>query len=903
VQLQVSGKVSTQQWSAAVRVLALRGNIKTLHILAAAPTSPMQASSDASRMNIPGAATLPTLLPLRQLLPDLRALTITGVSVTNMSEGLPGLLAPPDPYPAVPTPAAAVSPGFKHLEALNLSCSWSPTGSVSNTAGFTAAMQLLPQKFPNLTHLTLQLPAIAVPVVRYVAPHAAPAAAGAAAGGPAALLAAAVNARAATATAQHFQMQSTLLSAAAAAAAALPKLQQLDLARVPDLWAGPGPEASLVTAGPILTAAAAAAGLPGAALRSLEGLGGWLLQQRPDLAQLNVNTVGGTCSMTWTRPAAHASSSSSSNAAGTAAAAVPSIKLTYRASTPAPRAAAAAAAAAAAGEAGAATTAAGTNSSSSRSDPPQLLLSQISEHLARYTSRPAAEALSNITSLQLAIHPDQLRSAAAAAAALAAMPALRHLKLTVLATSSRPTNFAALVATAAAAGGGQLESLTLLPGLGRVEVTAEALLPLTAAAGGPGSSLKELRLIGTFSATSSSSSSSCGQGLGSPWAVLRELQGLEALRVHQLGPAVLELPLECLPAQLRRFDARRVHLLGPVTHGGSTAAADDQDSTAGSSCSVGAPFLTSLQLQDCTVDSVAGLASSRLQQLSIAATELPGGWLAAVAAWPELQHLTFWCSTAMKCLNGSSSSSSSSSRKTRSSGGRNSSTGHGSSKGAAPAAAAATASAAEESSVRLLQELTGFKHLQGLVLQHLGHLNPEVLSQAVHHMPSLTHLEVTAAAVSQDFLQTPLLPATVAGSSSSSSSSGTRSSSSCGTSSSSLKFVALRLPALLPAAVTGQKPENSNGSSSSSDAGAGVAGLVVASQGSGVPAAAAAAAAAAVNAAGTGVAAAVSQGIPIHMRRAVVPVCGEAVQGKLLEALPWCTVSVTADVCIPYVSC
>ena len=949
------GRLSSQQWGLAVRTLALRGNVRALHILPASQASsggPVRGSSSSSST----AAAIPSLLPVRHhLLPHLHTLVVKGVTVTNLAEEAASFLAPPQPHspPAAAAtaatapsaaPSAAAAAGFKGLRHLELCCAWSASGSLTTPDAFTAAMAYLPHTFPALTHFTLQLPAVAAPSPPYIAANIA---AQAAAGGAAAAAAAAAAVRAqaaATAAVRHAQAQGSMLAAAVAAAAALPKLQHLTLAHAPNIWAGPGPVSSSHLA-PAAAAAAVAVGVggrvPAAAFRSLYDVGSWLLLQLPHLAHLQIDTVGAACCMSWSRGAstAHTTTTnpSSSTAASSSTIPTPAVKLTYHAGLQRPAAAPAAAAAGSTSS----------NGSSGSSEGTPQLLQELTALLSIYSRRPARELLPSITSLQAAIHPEQLPSTAAA---LAAMPSLTALKLTVLATSSRPTDFAALVAAAAtplaaAAAEGrhsQLESLTLLPGLGRVEVTTASLLPLAAAAGSSGSNgscLRELKLVGNFAPCGSSGSSGVGAP-ASPWVGLRAMQGLQVLRVHQVGPDILEVPVDCLPEGLRVLDAKRVHL---ATLLAAAAAGDGSNDSNGlpapskGTYSNRAAGLQLLCLQDCRLDSVSSLASNNLQTVVIAATTLPGGWPAAVAAWPCLRSLTAVCPAVQPGSSSSSSSSGSGSRRgskgagqglaaaaagvgglsaaaaedavqsgsscsSRSSS-KKGSRGAGQASAAAvvlgePSASAAAAAAAEKASVRLMQELTGFRSLQALELQRLPCLNPSVLQLALCHMPHLSHFVVSGVTVSQG-LPLAAVGALIGGGCSSRAGSGgcsclTRGSSVCGANTAgigdggasicaaggvSVKYLSIRLPA------AARRTTAATVSSASEGVGT-------------TPAAANSGVVAVSDSSSMGF---VSAGSSSSCRSSCSTSSVAEVLHRLLQALPWCGVSVAADVCSGYV--
>ncbi|KAF6258212.1 hypothetical protein COO60DRAFT_1639353 [Scenedesmus sp. NREL 46B-D3] len=219
----------------------------------------------------------------------------------------------------------------------------------------------------------------------------------------------------------------------------------------------------------------------------------------------------------------------------------------------------------------------------------------------------------------------------------------------VMTTSSQASDLDTLVAAAAAAGAGRLRSLVLLPGMGPAEVAAASLLPLTAAAGGPGKNLRQLRLVGCFTSAAGAGGAASAARAAAGWRVLRQLDGLHELCIHQLGPHPLQLPVSCLPASLDVLQGRRLHL--------SSSSSSSSRLESHAAAAFAAPELRALRLQHCQLDDASSLASSDLQQLTVAASSWPGSWQAAAAAWPGLKELTAWCPDTQRMQATTSSSS------------------------------------------------------------------------------------------------------------------------------------------------------------------------------------------------------------------------------------------------------
>jgi hypothetical protein len=340
---------------------------------------------------------------------------------------------------------------------------------------------------------------------------------------------------------------------------------------------------------------------------------------------------------------------------------------------------------------------------------------------------------------------------------------------------------------------------------------------------------------------------------------------------------------------LRVFDAKRLHLVEAAAAAAAAGSSGEQTVLPFSSSSrVGVSSLEGLSLQDCRLDagSISSLSSSSLRQLAIAATDIPGGWPAAVAAWPHLKHLTLWCPAVnadhVGPFNSHGDSISLGVEKMHAAkmhmrhGAKRLDAGQERIESFRSAAAAAAAAAAEQAAVGLLRELAGFRELEGLELQHLPHMSAAGLHVLTCHMPHLSQLVVSAARVANNMSVGVTSAAAALGSSSSHlCTAGMCEAGGCR--SGSLKYASVRLPAVRPraaaAAAAAAVPAGQVGASDSVSSSVSVAGS---------PAASAAAYASSSNSTTT-TATTTSSHIYADVHRSVV------------QVMPWCGLTVAAD--------
>lgn len=172
------------------------------------------------------------------------------------------------------------------------------------------------------------------------------------------------------------------------------------------------------------------------------------------------------------------------------------------------------------------------------------------------------------------------------------------------------------------------------------------LLPLTAAAGGPGSSLTNLTLSANFVPIKTAVVAT-NAALVSEWPrALKQLSGLRELVIHQLGDLPLDFPVECLPASLQVLGCRRVNISSSAVVAAPTSSSSDQGrihivgaSNTGSMPGVPTPptanCLRSLYLTECHLSSPSILANDLLEQLTVVNSRWSGGRAAAAQAWPR----------------------------------------------------------------------------------------------------------------------------------------------------------------------------------------------------------------------------------------------------------------------------
>lgn len=176
---------------------------------------------------------------------------------------------------------------------------------------------------------------------------------------------------------------------------------------------------------------------------------------------------------------------------------------------------------------------------------------------------------------------------------------------------------------------------------------ADMLLPLTAASGGPGSSLRKLTLDGSFweiettatpATTVDTSHRSWQFTAPRPrwFHPLQQFDGLCDLTVYPDKPLV-ELPAASLPVSLKYLTGQYLMITGDVLGSdaipSTTQMSHDINHLGAQTC----PLLQKLELRYSVISSPSILASSQLQQLTVVNSSLPGGCVAAAAAWPMLE--------------------------------------------------------------------------------------------------------------------------------------------------------------------------------------------------------------------------------------------------------------------------
>ncbi|KIZ06182.1 hypothetical protein MNEG_1773 [Monoraphidium neglectum] len=224
-----------------------------------------------------------------------------------------------------------------------------------------------------------------------------------------------------------------------------------------------------------------------------------------------------------------------------------------------------------------------------------------------------ADALPALTSLQLSLAP---ADAPQLAAALERLPALRALRLAVMATSGAGGVPLAALLAAVARSAPALESVVVVPGLAVADVDAAALTPLCALRG-----LRSLKLVGNLRPVPSAAA----------WAPLAALTGLRRLAVHNVGAELTQLPGSCLPAGLTALDLKGVRLTGGAAGKGDVTAV---------------PALTTVRLTGCEVLDLAASAAAgpAVSEVVVAGCALGrDGWAAAPRAWPALVSLRAAC--------------------------------------------------------------------------------------------------------------------------------------------------------------------------------------------------------------------------------------------------------------------
>lgn len=201
------------------------------------------------------------------------------------------------------------------------------------------------------------------------------------------------------------------------------------------------------------------------------------------------------------------------------------------------------------------------------------------------------------------------------------------------AVASRPALVDLAAVTTAAAVITSLQSLTITAPELEVQLSDDMLLPLTAAAGGPGSSLKMLKLSWDLAVV--------GSSLVRWYHALRHLDGLRNLSISHQGDManeLLDVPVEFLPNSLKVLECSRLNIVpaAVLTADESCSSFVAQQDAAGKY-----PRLQRLRLQRCRLSSPSIFASSQLQQLTAIDSSWPGGWAAAAAAWPNLNELVW----------------------------------------------------------------------------------------------------------------------------------------------------------------------------------------------------------------------------------------------------------------------
>lgn len=173
---------------------------------------------------------------------------------------------------------------------------------------------------------------------------------------------------------------------------------------------------------------------------------------------------------------------------------------------------------------------------------------------------------------------------------------------------------------------------------------ADLLLPLTAAAVGPGSSLQSLKLSGIFTDMTTSLTIGCADtSADCAWVChLKQLRSLRELSIINQGSSSDNyiMSVGSLPATLEVFEGHNLYITN------TKAAISKRRHKSHRSrrqvmtpCAAPAQMqLRSLRLKDCHLSSPSALASNQLKQLTIIDSSWSGGWAPAVAAWPYVRE-------------------------------------------------------------------------------------------------------------------------------------------------------------------------------------------------------------------------------------------------------------------------
>lgn len=175
------------------------------------------------------------------------------------------------------------------------------------------------------------------------------------------------------------------------------------------------------------------------------------------------------------------------------------------------------------------------------------------------------------------------------------------------------------------------------------EFPSGLFLPLTAAAGGPGSNLKKLELIGDFRSGSHNHSDVMQQTSNNLGGV-KQLDGLNELCITRSTYSWREppniIPVDIFPASLRVLKGYRLTITSPA------AAANSGETTI---CNL---RLRTLNLDWCTLTSPSMMFSDHLEELTVNRSSWSGGWPAA--DWPNVRKLTWkYSNDLIRCYRGS----------------------------------------------------------------------------------------------------------------------------------------------------------------------------------------------------------------------------------------------------------
>lgn len=256
--------------------------------------------------------------------------------------------------------------------------------------------------------------------------------------------------------------------------------------------------------------------------------------------------------------------------------------------------------------------------------------------------------------------------------------------------SLTPANSEFARAISAAAVLPNLQSLRVRSHAAIMPLQGHQLLPLTAAAAGPGSNLTKLELIGALVSRSDEESTvedettqttamrtmaaddavATAVGLGlrrGPQCALQQLVGLHELTLCFDSYTVLNMmatEVDHLPMGLKVLTCCGINIISAVagaaqpTHdagtaignqpvagaacaAGSSVAVSSGNSTRQQGVTVSRPQLQRLNLTGCKLESPNILASTQLQHLTVIDSTWPGGWRTAAAAWPAVTRLTW----------------------------------------------------------------------------------------------------------------------------------------------------------------------------------------------------------------------------------------------------------------------